>query len=59
MPSDAGAAIMRSTTEQGIEVVMSKQYDINTLKTKYRLDTFFGVCNKQPEMTGIELFSQT
>jgi hypothetical protein len=38
---------------------MQKFYDINTMKTKYRLDTLFGVVNKQPEMSGIMLFSQT
>jgi hypothetical protein len=59
VPSDAGTAVMRATTEQGIEVVMQKFYDINTMKTKYRLDTLFGVVNKQPEMSGIMLFSQT
>jgi len=59
VPSDAGAAIMRGTTENGIELVWQKQYDINTMKTKYRLDTLFGVVNKQPEMSGIMLFSQT
>jgi hypothetical protein len=56
VPSDAGAAVMRATTEQGIELVMQKQYDINTMKTKYRLDTLFGVVNKQPEMSGIITF---
>lgn len=59
VPSDSGAAVMRATTENGIEVVFQKQYDINTMKTKYRLDTLFGVVNKQPEMSGIMLFSQT
>ncbi len=59
MPSDAGAAILRASTDQGLELVMQKQYDINTMKTKYRLDTMFGVVNKQPEMSGIILFSQT
>jgi hypothetical protein len=29
------------------------------MKTKYRLDTLFGVVNKQPEMSGILLFGQT
>jgi hypothetical protein len=58
VPADAGAAVMRATTASGIEVVMMKQFDINTRNTKYRLDTFFGVCNKQPEMSGILLFSQ-
>jgi len=59
VPTDAGAAVMRASTDQGIELVMQKQYDINTMKTKYRLDTLFGVVNKQPEMSGIVLFSQT
>lgn len=59
VPTDAGAAVMRATTDQGIELVMQKQYDINTMKTKYRLDTLYGVVNKQPEMSGIILFSQT
>jgi hypothetical protein len=59
VPSDSGAAVMRGSTDQGIELVMQKQYDINTMKTKYRLDTLFGVVNKQPEMSGILLFGQT
>jgi hypothetical protein len=59
VPTDAGAAVMRASTDQGIELVMQKQYDINTMKTKYRLDTLFGVVNKQPEMSGIVLFGQT
>jgi hypothetical protein len=58
VPSDAGAAVMRASTDQGIELVMQKQYDVNTMKTKYRLDTLFGVVNKQPEMSGILLFGQ-
>lgn len=59
VPSDAGVSVMRATTDQGIELVMQKFYDINTMKTKFRMDTFFGVVNKQPEMSGIMLFSQT
>ncbi len=59
VPSDAGAGILRASTDQGIELVMQKQYDINTMRTKYRLDTMFGVVNKQPEMSGIIIFSQT
>jgi len=59
VPEDVGTAVMRATTDQGIEVVFQKFYDINTMKTKYRLDTLFGVVNKQPEMSGIILFSQT
>lgn len=59
VPTDAGTSVMRGTTENGIEVVWQKFYDINTMKTKYRLDTLFGVVNKQPEMSGIMLFSQS
>jgi hypothetical protein len=58
VPTDAGAGVLRATTENGIEIVMQKQYDINTMKTKYRWDTLFGVVNKQPEMSGIVLFGQ-
>jgi hypothetical protein len=58
VPSDAGTAVMRGTTDNGIELVMQKFYDINTMTTKYRCDTLFGVVNKQPEMSGIILFGQ-
>ena len=58
VPTDAGADIMRATTDQGLELVMQKQFDINTQKTKYRWDTLFGVACLQPEMAGIMLFSQ-
>jgi hypothetical protein len=59
VPADAGTAVLRASTDQGIELVMQKFYDINTMKTKYRLDTLFGVVNKQPEMSGILLFNQS
>lgn len=59
VPENAGAAVMRGSTDQGIEIVMQKQYDVNTMKTKYRVDTLFGVVNKAPEMSGILLFGQT
>jgi len=58
VPADGGPAVMRGTTENGIEVVMQKSYDIKTMKTLYRLDTLFGVVNKAPEMSGIILFGQ-
>jgi hypothetical protein len=59
VPTDAGTAVMRASTEQGIELVMQKWYDINTMKIKYRVDTLFGVVCAQPEQAGIMLFSQT
>jgi hypothetical protein len=58
VPTDAGAAVMRGSTDNGLELVMTKQFDIDTLETKFRVDTLYGVVNKQPEMSGIILFSQ-
>lgn len=57
--ADAGVAVMRASTEQGIELVMQKFQNIDNNSTKYRVDTLFGVCNKQPEMTGLILFGQS
>jgi hypothetical protein len=51
-------AVMRGSTDQGLELVMSKRFDQDSLTTKYRVDTFYGVVNKQPEMSGILLFNQ-
>lgn len=59
VPDDAGAAVMRGTTSNGIQIVFTKQFDINTLKTKFRVDTLFGVVNLQPEMSGIIIWGQT
>lgn len=59
VPSSAGTYVLRATTDQGIECVMTKFYDIKTMKTLFRLDTLFGVVNKQPEMSGIMLFNQS
>ena len=58
VPSDAGVAVMRATTDQGIELVMQKWYDIDSMTIKYRLDTLFGVVCKNTEMAGILLFNQ-
>lgn len=55
---DAGLAVMTSTTEHGITVTMTRQGAIGDLSTKYRWDVFYGLVNKQPQMSGIELFSQ-
>lgn len=59
VPEGAGAAVMRGTTENGIEFVWQKQYDINTMQTFYRADILFGVVNTNPEMNGIMIFGQS
>lgn len=56
---DSGMAIMSATTDSGITVTMARQGAIGDLSTKYRWDTFYGLVNKQPEMSGIEIFNQT
>lgn len=59
VPQGAGMDVMRGTTAQGFELVFTKQGSINDLNFKYRLDCMFGVANLNPEMNGIEMFSQT
>lgn len=56
---DSGLAIMRASTSQGVTVTMARQGAIGDLSTKYRWDVFYGLVNKQPEMTGAEMFSQS
>jgi len=58
VPTDQGVDVMRGTTDQGIEVVMSKKFDNSTFTSLYTLDTFFGVVNTNPEMNGILIFNQ-
>lgn len=53
-----GLATMSATTSQGIQILFSKQANVNNLLTRYRVDTFFGVVNKNPEQSGIMMFSQ-
>ena len=59
IPTDQGVSVLRATTENGIEVVMSKKFDNSTFETLFTLDTLFGVVNTDPEMNGILLFGQS
>lgn len=56
---DVGLAIMRATTSNGVTVTMARQGAISDLSCKYRWDVFYGLVNKQPEMSGVMMFSQT
>lgn len=58
VPTDAGVDVLRATTDQGIELVLTKFFDINTLNTKYRADVFYGVVMRNPEMAGVLLRGQ-
>ena len=60
VPDDNGTlAMMRATTDQGVTVLMTRQGAIGDLSTKYRWDVFYGLVNKQPQMSGCQMFSQT
>lgn len=58
VPTGQGADVMRGTTDQGMEVVMTKQFNNSTFTSLYTLDVLFGVVNCNPEMNGILLFGQ-
>jgi hypothetical protein len=59
VPDGAGVDVMRASTDQGIELVMTKRFDPLTFQTLYTLDTLYGVVMTNPEMAGILLFNQT
>lgn len=59
VPTGQGAAVMRGTTENGIEVVMTKFFDTRTFKTLFTFDCRYGVVMTGPEQCGILLFNQT
>ena len=56
---EAGVQVMSGTTDNGFQITMTKQFDINTYRTKYRFDTFYGTAVLNPEMVGCVLFNQT
>jgi len=59
VPTNAGAGILTYTTTRGIQLVFQKQYDVNTMLTRFRIDTKFGLVNTNPEMNGLILFGQS
>lgn len=59
VPENTGAAVMRATTDQGIELVMTKWFDTATFKTRFTFDTLYGTNVLNTEMAGILLFNQT
>lgn len=59
LPDNAGLDVLHGTTDQGIDLLMTRSGDINDLKVKYRFDVFFGTVMLMPEQAGIMMFSQT
>lgn len=58
VPDNQGADILRGTTDQGLEVVMTKKFDPLKFVSTYTVDVLYGVVNTNPEMNGILLFNQ-
>lgn len=56
---DSGLATMYGTTDTGFGLLMTRQGGITLLDTKYRFDAIWGTLVAQPQMAGIQLFSQT
>jgi hypothetical protein len=59
IPTDAGVAVVRGTTDDGMELVMTKWVNGFTQKVNFRFDTYYGTAYKNPELGGLVLFSQT
>lgn len=58
VPSAAGVATMQAATDNGLQLTATKWFDINTNTEKFRVDCLFGVVNKNPQMSGVMMFSQ-
>ena len=58
VPNDQGADVMRGTTDQGMELVMTKWFDTSTFLTRFTFDTYYGVVNLNPEQNGVILWGQ-
>ena len=58
VPEGAGVDVMRGTTDQGLELVMTKRFDPERFTTLFTFDTFFGVVNLNPEQNGAIIWGQ-
>lgn len=54
-----GWMVMRATTSLGIGITYTRQGSINDLSVKARWDIDFGTALLNPEMAGVQLFSQS
>ena len=59
VPTDQGPAVTRGTTDQGLEVVMTKTFNTKTFVSEFTLDCLWGVVNTNPEMNGMLIFGQS
>ena len=58
VPEGAGVDVMRGTTDQGLELVMTKRFDPERFTTLFTFDTFYGVVNLNPECNGVIFWGQ-
>ena len=52
-------AVMNGTTDQGVNITMAKQANIDDFTQKYRWTVYYGVNNLNPLMNGIMVANQT
>lgn len=50
---------LQAETKQGIQLTLTRQWDVKTQKMLDRVDVFWGTANLQPMQNGIMLFNQT
>lgn len=59
VPENQGVDVMRGSTDQGLELVMTKFFNNKSFKSEYALDCRWGVVNTNPEMNGVLMFGQS
>ena len=57
-PANEGTQVMRGTTDQGVELLMTKEFSGKNLVSLYHFDIFFGVTNLDPEKNGVQIYGQ-
>lgn len=58
LPGDQGTQVMRGTTDQGIELAMTREFSGKNLVSLYHFDILYGVTNLEPQKNGILIFGQ-
>jgi hypothetical protein len=58
VPSDEGAKIMQGTTKNGIELVMTQEFNSKKFESEFTLNAYYGIVNCNPEMNGIIIGGQ-
>lgn len=58
VPTDQGPNVATGTTDNGIQLMMTKSFDPLTFVTTYTFDTLYGVVNTNPQMNGVIIFGQ-